>query len=480
MEFNFNVNNLLADVITRLDSEIKPARRNADGYDSQGLQNLLITVIDKMGQASSKAQGLYSVITSGRKLQFSDHILYIMKDPSGNNGRGSVVGILKVGHKKLFVYSHHGNVHEMEPLCVLDFYVHESRQRMGCGRKLFDFMLQDQGCLPQHLAIDKPSFKFSEFLCKHYRLRAVVPQVNNFVIFEGFFTNRPDMGVKRRPGGLGRPPSHPNKRREHGPEETFNRQNTANGYGLPPVHPRVGSGNRVRSRPGSGSGDIVNAVSNHTTPRNDRIDYQRNGTLRPISASGDDEKAGVNSTREQGRQVYSRLSNRAESPQLIRPSPPPQRPSSNKLSTINQNINQNALTQNALNRDSSMLNRNNSSLLHRNDSELLQRNELRLLHRNNSAELHRTPPLLKRNVTADDYLQNMNLHQDYQGRRGHMRVNTMIDGSPVRNPFLSKEEERQVQSPWRPPPEQKTWTPFNRDPGYLSIAARNYTHTKLW
>ena len=58
---------------------------------------------------------------------------------------------------------------------------------------------------------------------------------------------------------------------EHGPEETFNRQNTTNGYGLPPVHPRVGSGNRVRSRPGSGSGDIVNAVSNHTTPRNDRV-----------------------------------------------------------------------------------------------------------------------------------------------------------------------------------------------------------------
>ena len=27
-------------------------------------------------------------------------------------------------------------------MCVLDFYVHESRQRMGCGRRLFDFMLK--------------------------------------------------------------------------------------------------------------------------------------------------------------------------------------------------------------------------------------------------------------------------------------------------------------------------------------------------
>ena len=58
------------------------------------------------------------------------------------SGRGTALGILKVGTKRLFVYNHHGNVHEMEPLCVLDFYVHESRQRMGCGRKLFDFMLQ--------------------------------------------------------------------------------------------------------------------------------------------------------------------------------------------------------------------------------------------------------------------------------------------------------------------------------------------------
>ena len=52
-----------------------------------------------------------------------------------------MVGILKVGRKRLFVYDTHGNQHEIEPLCVLDFYVHESRQRRGYGRQLFDFML---------------------------------------------------------------------------------------------------------------------------------------------------------------------------------------------------------------------------------------------------------------------------------------------------------------------------------------------------
>ena len=60
------------------------------------------------------------------------------------SGRGCVVGILKVGRKRLFVYDSHGVQQELEPLCVLDFYVHESRQRRGYGRKLFDYMLQVQ------------------------------------------------------------------------------------------------------------------------------------------------------------------------------------------------------------------------------------------------------------------------------------------------------------------------------------------------
>jgi len=57
-------------------------------------------------------------------------------------GHGTVVGILKVGPKKLFVYDLGGTQYEMEPLCVLDFYVHESKQRSGNGRALFEFMLQ--------------------------------------------------------------------------------------------------------------------------------------------------------------------------------------------------------------------------------------------------------------------------------------------------------------------------------------------------
>ena len=60
---------------------------------------------------------------------------------------GSVIGILKVGAKHLYVYDSHGQVHERTPLCVLDFYVHESKQRLGYGKRLFDTMLEV--CIPE-------------------------------------------------------------------------------------------------------------------------------------------------------------------------------------------------------------------------------------------------------------------------------------------------------------------------------------------
>lgn len=37
--------------------------------------------------------------------------------------------------------------YEVNPLCVLDFYVHESRQRTGCGKRLFEHMLKVCLCI---------------------------------------------------------------------------------------------------------------------------------------------------------------------------------------------------------------------------------------------------------------------------------------------------------------------------------------------
>ena len=52
-----------------------------------------------------------------------------------------VVGILKVGTKKLFLNDEYGRHIEVSPLCVLDFYIHETYRRRGYGKRLFDFML---------------------------------------------------------------------------------------------------------------------------------------------------------------------------------------------------------------------------------------------------------------------------------------------------------------------------------------------------
>lgn len=45
-----------------------------------------------------------------------------------------VLGFLKTGKKNLFHRDYVGNVKQITPLCVLDFYVHESVQRGGIGK----------------------------------------------------------------------------------------------------------------------------------------------------------------------------------------------------------------------------------------------------------------------------------------------------------------------------------------------------------
>lgn len=118
--------------------------------------------------------------------------MYLLIEPDANRGKGSIVGLLKMGWKKLYVFDAAGLVHEKDSLCVLDFYVHESRQRKGYGKKLFEFMLNDEHVAPHQLAIDKPSQKFLAFLYRHYGLEKILPQTNNFVLFDGFFSDSED------------------------------------------------------------------------------------------------------------------------------------------------------------------------------------------------------------------------------------------------------------------------------------------------
>ena len=53
-----------------------------------------------------------------------------------------LIGILKVGRKKLYLRDAQDQPFEEKPLCILDFYVNEPLQRKGKGHELYEFMLQ--------------------------------------------------------------------------------------------------------------------------------------------------------------------------------------------------------------------------------------------------------------------------------------------------------------------------------------------------
>ena len=89
-------------------------------------------VIDTFGILSAKSQGLQNIITTMDKLVSSDNRIYIKTDGK------KAIGFIKVGKKNLFIRNEIGKIFEISPLCVLDFYVHESVQRSGYGRVFID------------------------------------------------------------------------------------------------------------------------------------------------------------------------------------------------------------------------------------------------------------------------------------------------------------------------------------------------------
>jgi alpha-tubulin N-acetyltransferase 1 len=143
-------------------------------------QKEMLELIDFMGLCSAKAQG-YAVITSSGKLMKSDHRVYFFVDGS------AVVGLIKVGVVNLYVYDAQNKMHNLKPLCILDFYVDESRQRTGVGKLLFDHMCLTEKVRPYQCGYDRPSQKFLKFLDKYFALSKFTPQVNGFVVFNEHF-----------------------------------------------------------------------------------------------------------------------------------------------------------------------------------------------------------------------------------------------------------------------------------------------------
>lgn len=176
MELNFNIEKILRGNLVFISQDYLKSLSKQDFI-------LICNAIDKIGELSSKAQGLKSVITTASKFLLSpDQKLYIKcKD-------NFLIGYVKTGIKKLFISDRNGKINEILPLCFLDFYVHESQQRYGFGKQLFDYMIKMENNInPCLLAYDRPSSKLLSFLKKYFNLVDYVPQNNNFVVYDDYF-----------------------------------------------------------------------------------------------------------------------------------------------------------------------------------------------------------------------------------------------------------------------------------------------------
>jgi GNAT superfamily N-acetyltransferase len=167
--------------------------------DHRALRDHLRELVDTLGALSARAQGLPQPITTAARLTSNpDHVLYLHVATEGSSLVCS--GLLKTGRKNLFVRDASGRMHELTGhRCVLDFYVHESRQRRGLGRELMEATLEYENLDPGRLAYDRPSPKFIAFLRKHYALAEYVPQSNNFVVFNDYFRTGPPNPGRRYP-----------------------------------------------------------------------------------------------------------------------------------------------------------------------------------------------------------------------------------------------------------------------------------------
>ncbi|KAL4143844.1 hypothetical protein QTP88_006107 [Uroleucon formosanum] len=184
MEFNFDIGNVATAEMLKINNKL-----TIEGHEeNDDLKNILRLIIDEMGKASAVAQEFKVPITSANRLVNSDHVIYMMTEHT-TPGNFAVVGFLKMGWKKLFLYDKQASRSEAQVYCLLDFYIHECRQRKGYGIRLIQCMLQNTGLEAKNLAIDKPTKKLFQFMWKHFQLSKSVNQGNNFVIFEEFFHN---------------------------------------------------------------------------------------------------------------------------------------------------------------------------------------------------------------------------------------------------------------------------------------------------
>ena len=193
MEFNFDIGKTIGNIspkgVAFIDGS-KPGKYSRNDYQN------IYKLLDTIGELSAKvrlyifikqAQGLPTIITTGSKFFGSDQHIYLMcKD-------NIFIGFIKVGYKHLFIYDESSKIHEINPLCVLDFYTYEDCQRKGYGNIIFTEMLKRERIEPRKLGYDRPSNKFINFLRKYFNLYNYIPQTNNFIVFQDYFLDAPKL-----------------------------------------------------------------------------------------------------------------------------------------------------------------------------------------------------------------------------------------------------------------------------------------------
>ncbi|KEP64077.1 UNVERIFIED_CONTAM: alpha-tubulin N-acetyltransferase, putative [Hammondia hammondi] len=172
--------------------------RGAPGYwvqtgsESVNVLAFLRSSIDVLGEKSASAQSIQVAMTSLAKLE-GDKQPPARRDEGAESvrlflrvSRGLLSGFLKIGPKTLWIGNSSG-MERINALSLLDFYVLESCQREGHGRRLFECMLATENVRPWQLAYDRPSPKLLSFLSKFFDLHDYIPQANHFVIFDKYF-----------------------------------------------------------------------------------------------------------------------------------------------------------------------------------------------------------------------------------------------------------------------------------------------------
>ncbi|XP_037934613.1 alpha-tubulin N-acetyltransferase 1 isoform X2 [Teleopsis dalmanni] len=189
VEFRFDIKPLFQQSIIKISSNLLPHTfRAADRRQVLDATSKISEIIDRLGQLSAVSQKLSKPVTTAQRLRMSENqVIYLMADvDAGHNG--AVLGLLKVGTKDLYLFDESGQTKKVESApCILDFYIHESRQRAGLGKVLFETMLTEENWQPVKCSVDRPSEKLLAFLRKHYGLINTIPQANNFVLYVGFF-----------------------------------------------------------------------------------------------------------------------------------------------------------------------------------------------------------------------------------------------------------------------------------------------------